>query len=196
MTAAGERDYFEWWGSDAGTTLGQLVDQDVWFRAAPSDENDPLAAMPVFLRITRSEAGKLICTALLIGDDGRSPFPARPITAAILRTIPLPELLAAALDSADFPDSYGASIRAYLAGLPTIAASHPGPRGHSDNHFRDVATAYRAALVSAPRAPTKWLAQQMHVSLPTARRWVQRARDRGFLGASEPGKAGEFGGRQ
>jgi lipocalin len=55
---------------------------------------------------------------------------------------------------------------------------------------------YRAALEAEPRAPTKWLAERMYVSLPTARRWIQRARDLGYLGASIPGKAGERKGKR
>ena len=63
--------------------------------------------------------------------------------------------------------------------------------GYGDDHHRDVAAAYRQALQQAPGAPTKWIAERYHVSVPTARRWIQRARDKGYLGASTPGKAGE-----
>jgi len=37
----------------------------------------------------------------------------------------------------------------------------------------------------------KALAEQLHYSDATVRRWVQRARDKGLLGPSIPGKAGE-----
>jgi hypothetical protein len=69
--------------------------------------------------------------------------------------------------------------------------ARPGPKGHPPEHYERVAAAYRQALISHPRSPMRALAEQLHASDATVRRWVQRARDKGLLGPSVPGKAGE-----
>lgn len=179
--------------------LGEMVDQDevgnprLWFTAASGEEQDAEGPMPVFLNLQRNAAGKVICSGLIIGDLPRwAPVEPREVNAARLRSIHLPALIRRAVLFVDAPDDLGRALRDLLQDIrPT--GTGPGPRGYDDEHFRKVAATYRAALAAAPRAPTKWLAEREKVSLATARRWVQRARDRGFLGASEPGKAGEFG---
>jgi hypothetical protein len=49
---------------------------------------------------------------------------------------------------------------------------------------------YRAAVENGD-PPTQTIADVMHASRPTAARWVAKARERGMLGESLPGKAGE-----
>jgi hypothetical protein len=66
----------------------------------------------------------------------------------------------------------------------------PGPKGYPDEWFKTVAGAYRRALVEHPRGTFAALARELHASEATVRRWVQRAQDKGYLGASTPGKAG------
>lgn len=71
-------------------------------------------------------------------------------------------------------------------------ARRPRPHRHSEGwEARHHGPPYRDMLVTAPRAPIKTLAEHLGVSEATVRRWVQRARDQGFLGESRPGKAGE-----
>jgi hypothetical protein len=70
-----------------------------------------------------------------------------------------------------------------------------GPRGRyigavTDEQLRDVAETYRAAYAER-RAPTAAVARRFHVSRSTAGRYVQRARERGFLGPTQPRVAGE-----
>jgi hypothetical protein len=66
------------------------------------------------------------------------------------------------------------------------------------DHFEWVAGEYRRALKEKPSAPMREMIRRLTVKLkreipePTARRWVQRARDLGMLGPSAPGKAGEY----
>jgi hypothetical protein len=50
-------------------------------------------------------------------------------------------------------------------------------------------TSKHAPMTELRRRLGEWLERE--VPEPTARRWVQRARDMGLLGASRPGKAGE-----
>ena len=60
----------------------------------------------------------------------------------------------------------------------------------TEEHLRQVADAYRAAIEDG-KPPTQTIADTMHASRPTAARWVQKARERGLLGAALPGRAGE-----
>lgn len=58
----------------------------------------------------------------------------------------------------------------------------------TDDHLRQVADLYRTALARGD-APTQTVADSMHVVPSTAGRWVKRARERGFLGPTTPGRA-------
>jgi hypothetical protein len=69
--------------------------------------------------------------------------------------------------------------------------TRPGPRGHPPEHFAWVAREYRRVTRENAKAPVRQLAEEMKVSEPTVRRWVQRARDLGYLRPSIPGRAGE-----
>ena len=60
----------------------------------------------------------------------------------------------------------------------------------TDEQLQRVATVYRAAIGRGD-PPTQTIAAVMHASRPTAARWVARARDRGMLGESLRGRAGE-----
>ena len=60
----------------------------------------------------------------------------------------------------------------------------------SDDHLLRVAELYRAALKRGD-PPTQTIADELHAARSTAARWVAKARERQFLGASLPGQAGE-----
>ncbi len=60
----------------------------------------------------------------------------------------------------------------------------------SDGDLREVAKLYRTAY-ERDDPPTRTIADTMHVSRPTAARWVGKARERGFLGKAKRGQAGE-----
>lgn len=86
-----------------------------------------------------------------------------------------------------------------VVGLPRSkqfqAAKGAGGRKYSggrvgDEELRNVARAYRAALVEG-KPPTATVAEELHVSRSTAGRYVQRAREKGFLGPTRPRLAGE-----
>ena len=67
----------------------------------------------------------------------------------------------------------------------------PRKRGPiTDERLRQVADIYRAACF-ATGAPTNAVRDQLGVPRATAGRWVSLARQRGFLGATQPGVAGE-----
>jgi hypothetical protein len=160
----------------------------------------------VLLRLGLSRQGRLVCTGLIVGTAEPlwgDPPEIGEVTARQLRAIPLGEMIASlALSAAIGSKRPDDPIQAYLArvrGRPLRERvtpypgpqARPGPKGHPSEHYERVAVAYREALVAHPRAPMKALAEQLHYSDATVRRWVQRARDKGLLGPSIPGKAGE-----
>jgi hypothetical protein len=150
--------------------------------------DDTLPA-PLLVRLGTSREGRLVCTGLILGDAEP-----KELTARGLRSIPLAQIVAMLAQEAGDEGFWAGA----LAGMIRRRAepyqgpqTRPGPKGHPADHYEQVAAAYRQALVDHPRAPMKALAAQLHVSDATVRRWVQRARDKGLLGPSVPGKAGE-----
>lgn len=61
----------------------------------------------------------------------------------------------------------------------------------SDEHLQDVARVYREAIDDLI-PPKKAVSSAFHVSISTAGRWVGKARERGLLGPTLPGKKGEL----
>lgn len=178
-------------GSDAASTwLSELADDDWVYLTASDESGEPY---DVALRLQRTEQGRVICTALVAGNV--MPWSGQPVevTSRSLREIPIAELLGTAMASTAVPGAYGVAVSALLNALPEATFEHarPGPKGHTEEHFKKVAIFYRHALSVAPDRPLEWLAAKMGVSTSTARRHVQRARDRGMLGPAVPGKAGE-----
>jgi hypothetical protein len=80
---------------------------------------------------------------------------------------------------AEFYDEYTRDARRPRRGSPL-----------NDEHLRQVTELYRAALERGD-PPTQTVADEMHAARSTAARWVAKARERGLLGASVRGKAGE-----
>jgi transposase-like protein len=161
---------------------------------------------PVAMSLGRSPDGRLICTALYIGDldvgadydppaDAPEWYGSEPIevTARSLRELPLAALLGSIEALRDDPKgrAFFREVFRLADDLPALPRRRPGPEGYDRAKFEEVAEAYRACLALAPRAPVKVLAKRLQVSEATARRWVRRARDMGLLGASTPGRAGE-----
>lgn len=98
----------------------------------------------------------------------------RTLLAAILKKTRLQ-----AEEDAAFYDAYTGDGRTPRQGSPI-----------TDKQLREVASHYRDALARSS-APTQTIADEMHVSRPTAARWIARARERGFLGPAYRGRAGE-----
>jgi hypothetical protein len=188
------RDGVIWYpkGTHGNRDLQEWVAERDWV-LLEGNERDQDGPVPVMLTMSRADSGRLICTGLIIGrqpvwNDGRTE-----VTSRSLRGIPIAEYIGLAQQTAEIPDSYGEAVRALLTLAPESprARRRPGPKGYDDGHFEYVAAAYRRAGVEAPRAPMKWLTNYLYASEPTVRRWVQRARDRGYLGAAIPGRFGE-----
>ena len=135
---------------------------------------------PVCVRLGEAPDGRLVMTGLLIG----FPEPVE-ITARSLRMIPVAPLLA---DLAR--DEFSREVFGYTA-QPLRRPVRRGPRGLDDRHFEEVAATYRRAVKEGPGRTVMRFRELWPTSEATARRWIQRARDKGLLGPAQPGKAGE-----
>jgi hypothetical protein len=168
--------------------------------------HDDRLPFPIAISVGRSPDGRLVCTGLLIANLDfpaiYDPPPDAPewygskrveVTARSLRQLPLAALLGSIEALRDDPKAraFYREVFRLADDLPERPRRRPGRKGHDQAHFEHVAEAYRAALARAPQAPVKLLAEQLHASEATVRRWVHRARDMGLLGPSTPGRAGE-----
>lgn len=192
-----------WWllhevGSPDFENLVSVVSASDWAVFQGRDD-DPDAEPPVALKLARSSDGRMICTAMIVGlneaypvvIDGRGGYQATPVevTSRALRKIPVAELIGRAMRSADAP-GWGDLVKRRVPKVRAVQRS-PGPKGHPDEHFREVADAYREALLAEPRRPMAWMQRHYHADRTTIARWVKRARDMGYLGEADPGKAGD-----
>ncbi|MDP9394865.1 MAG: hypothetical protein M3Q27_11740 [Actinomycetota bacterium] len=111
-----------------------------------------------------------------------------PITTEALREIGVREMVFSSLlvDPVlrDLPNPDG---REPWGRFPPEGLAKEGP---TDRALRWVAHSYRYGLAIQGR-PTKAVEEFLGVPRATAGRWVSKARERGFLGAAEVGKAGE-----
>src|ERR1041385_8185096 len=189
---------------DPGPTKGRYAFQPVpdrpgWWRVftpgARWDSGSPPTVrealeFPVLIRLGQAADGRLGCIGLELGDERGAEISAR-----ALRRLPLGHFLASLASwLREAPDDlpYFAAMKEAMTAAPfSGSVPHPGPKGHPRTHFERVAARYRQLLVAAPRRPVKALADELYASEPTVRRWLQRARDMGLLGASQQGKAGE-----
>lgn len=129
--------------------------------------------LPVSVQVARRD-GRLVCTGLLVGWA----VPPAEVTAGSLRRIRLGQILA----TLDRLTAAGEPLEELAEDAAALAEwKHPGPAGHDDEHYQNVARLYREAVRRSPRSPVRWLARQMHASPATVHRWLAGARDRGFL---------------
>jgi len=156
-----------------------------------------LPAAEVYVRFGVEKSGRIVCTGVHIAAADAD----EEVTATDLRRVPLAGIIddlsayitGAAAVGGDLLTKALMRHMAHEAAGKHMAPFTPRARAARlpDEHFRQVAERYRAALRVAPRRPIQHLAGELHVAEPTLRRWVQRARDMGLLGQSIPGKAGE-----
>jgi hypothetical protein len=160
------------------------------FRATARDDDRPVE-LEMDIEMTGDEPH---CRRLEIRvlDDGE-------ITGDTLRRIPMKRLVDILVTLAAFKVTGPATMQ---TGMPTaeraefydryVSNARRPRRGSpiTDDHLGQVAEIYRAALKRGD-PPTQTIAKQMHAARSTAARWVALARERGHLGASLPGRAGE-----
>ena len=183
-------------GLEAGTPeheeTAEFLAQMRWWRVRVV-EGEPFP-FELWVRIGRLSDGRFACTGLKLNPGS---FESE-ITARALREINFTEIVSAAVRSAHAHDpAFSRHLLGYeIPELPERSQPRlrPGPPGYDDDFFREVADLYKEALREDPSHPYRHFRAQWGTaqpSLSTARRWVQRARDKGFLGAATPGKAGE-----
>jgi len=118
-----------------------------------------------------------------------------------LRSIPLRQLRRRVIDAVTRPIVERTADGGFVAApgeQPWFGAVQRGPgRGKpmGDDHLRQVAEVYRAAVAAGSRAPVEEVRQTFHASRPTAGRWVGQARKRGLLGPAVGTVAGEVASR-
>jgi hypothetical protein len=114
-----------------------------------------------------------------------------PVTSANLRlpvtvmTKTITAIAAVEVDMSSQPGTVAVSVATDLSALSE-------PRGNyhlDDQHLRKVAKVYRAAIRAKRSDPRNAIVAEFAVSRPTAGRWTQMARERGFLPPTEPRKA-------
>ena len=148
------------------------------------------ADLGVSMTVETDKQGASHVTRLELGQLDGGP----PVTSAGLRALPIARLVREALDAVAMDEASlpGGIVRREPPARPVEPGARTPRRGAlvTDEHLRDVAARYRAAIQRG-EAPTKAVADELYASRPTAARWIARARERGFLGASLPGRAGE-----
>ncbi|HWC35809.1 MAG TPA: hypothetical protein VG650_13410 [Mycobacteriales bacterium] len=96
-------------------------------------------------------------------------------------------------DQADWPEEWVTTLQRRWASTKSIRdAIEHGPRGRDlgDDHYREVADVYAAALQSGSKSPTAEVAKHFTVEKSSAAKKVARARQRGFLPPTTRGRLG------
>jgi hypothetical protein len=169
-----------------------LVEANRWWTVVAR----PGLPFDVRLRVGKAPDGRLVCTGLKVnsGGQGEDDTPETEITVRSLREIRLPEILKTLVEgwfeNPTFAEAAGIHVPG-VAERDRKTQAQPGRPGYDRAHFEHVAALYREALLRAPDNPYDYMMKAEYKSLPTIRRWVQRARDMGLLGKAIPGKAGE-----
>ncbi len=184
-------------------TGAPATEEDRWIAVVPplraGSKTERLVPYRVQIRVEVDRERRLVCSGLRVsgGPAGVE------LTTRGLREIRLNEILAelaAALgrdsewlsDQKPEPERLRRELnitRVLGAPMPpTLEARPVGRRGHPPAFYQEVAEVYRT---SGGRKPVKRIAERFTVEDATARRWVRRARELGFLGKAIPGKAGE-----
>lgn len=150
----------------------RMVDQ-VWVIDAGGDtewrelryEKQP-GWLVIRLRFAPTSDGVAVVGAQVERRDGRA------LTARDLRLVKLPPNWVLFGESA-------ARWYAPAEGTTPVTAPRKGARGHDDDHWREVWSAWLEAMQVAPRAPVKWLlaSGRWPVTDATMRRWIARARE-------------------
>lgn len=148
--------------------------EDDWFEWVEDDRLD------VFVRLAPATDGRLRVSALHV--EG-------PVTAGLLRLIPIGRIEAAA--NASFHHQHQNTVSTASQVDPRIPDDlrRVDGRGRPDSFYESVAAVYRQ-LSATTAQPVALLAEANEVPRTTAHRWVKESRRRGLLPPGRPGKAG------
>jgi hypothetical protein len=196
-------------GRAAGDSVIRRKDGQVWIGLTkqlrwPPPTSSPRGSAPAYV-ITLDFAyvgGRVECVRVAIGgdlEDPGSPDPS-PVTASVLRGIPLRRLVDEALVEHTRTLRRWARERWPRGQRPALLAERvaaaeaslgrpPGrPPMYTEDHFKEVAATYDSAYAARDH-PTEAVADEWDVSIPTAAKWVARARQLGFLRPTKRGLA-------
>jgi len=171
------------------------ADRDLWadvWRSHP--EGLPFS---IQARVGRSPEGRLVCTGLRLG-EGRRVSPHEDgteaeITQRGLRQVRLTEILAAIAGVDPYPGSQPewegkAVLDAFFVNADAEPVQpkprvRPGREGYTREFFegQELPRFYEHALKTSPNRPASQVARDLHVSEPTAYRWIRRAKKLGLL---------------
>jgi len=185
-------------GTVAGqiTSVGRLVGNDhVRYRDGPNGEPIPVTVPGIDTEVTLSGHPFKYRVHAIETDDGPrivelhidSPGHDVVITADDMRKI------ARLLDRLAYAAVRDVDVETTAFHKPEQPPpERPGRKGHGDDHYREVAKVALAAhrdYVTTGVSARQAIAKHWTVSVHTADKWQQKARDRGFL------KAGDLGGK-
>jgi hypothetical protein len=139
------------------------------------------------------EDGRLTARSVKVAQRPDGP----PVTGEALRQVPVAWLVRHSLETTPqspfgpgFGQEPGKRFEMVLFGmLEPEDVQRMRAAGPTDETLEWVARTYTLALAVGDR-PTKAVKEVFEIAQSTAGQWVARARDRGFLGTAEPGKAG------
>jgi hypothetical protein len=185
------------WDPGAGFALYPPDRRFVVFRSCGSSGRDDDLGLGMDCDIEVDDYGRPHCKRFEVRALGDGE-----VTGAMLRQIPVAEWVGKSLAAIAFevhpPDAKDERVR-LTPGVPPAEVTGfrenmRRPRRGSpltDEHLQQVADLYRDALARRLPNPTETIADDMHAARSTAARWVALARQRGLLGESLRGRAGE-----
>ena len=176
------------------------TEDDHWVGVIPpfleGSKTERLIPYGIRIRVEVDREHRLVCTGMRLGGPpvGGSPDSEETVelTTRGLREIRINEILAQLGQEPLKPPwllgELGGTSASEGPASHLLDSRALGRRGHPHEHYQKVAEIYRA---SGAIKPVKRIAEHFVVEDATARRYVRRARELGFLGLAIPGKAGE-----
>jgi len=159
--------------------------------ASATDED---LGLDLGLEVEIGDRGEPRCRQLEVRATGEDE-----VTGETLRRVPVARLLGLVLAVAAWKVTSPTTMQTGMAAgamrefYQSYARGSRRPRRGSpltDANLRQVAELYRAAFDRGD-PPTATIAGELHIARSTAARWVAKARERGLLGPSIRGRAGE-----
>ncbi len=131
------------------------------------------------------QAGRLVCRDLRVRQVDGGP----PVTGEALRRIPVSEVIRVALEDL-IERAEEIAPQTWESAPIGPPPEHVARHGPTDEALRHVAAIYRFTYALG-ESPTKGVQDRLGLPRSTAGRWVALARERGFLGPTSAGRAGE-----
>ena len=158
---------------------------DQWHRHTCGFRYDSAEGWAATGTVTRTRRRGVIITEIAFEGSAEDDGAPGPVTSTALRQLPTGDILATAMRSELLPP--------YEYETPP-PPREPRPSGRApltEELIREVAEVYlRESAPGKPRGALQRVAEHFDKPVPTASRWVQRARADGWLGPAIPGREG------